>query len=418
MSQDIRRKKLEKIREKNTEPYPRDFVGRITINSALEKFNIIYNSAHRVENSAIIAGRVTGKRSHGDHLFLDLMDQTGQLQLHANKVSSSNLPLWLEISNLDIGDCIGCEGPLGQNPRGEPLLQVQNFILLAKCLIAPPDKHHGLKDPEMKYRHREIDLLSSADSRDLFKIRAEIVFAIRKFLNERNYVEIETPVLQPVYGGATAQPFTTLHNALGQKYYLGISSELYLKRALVGGFDRVYSVSRCFRNEGISPTHNPEFTNLEFFQTCATHETIRKLTHELITTISSKFATQSFTQEVISDFPAQDWPLSRKWIEDESIAQAWELYIDEIEIASGATDINDPDEQRERFLEKSAQRVNDNGQDFDKANPLDKNYIEALECGVLPWAGAGIGIDRLCMILMGKTNIRDVVMFPLLKNKP
>jgi lysyl-tRNA synthetase class 2 len=231
-------------------------------------------------------------------------------------------------------------------------------------------------------------------------------------------------VLQPIYGGATARPFITKHNALGQEFFLSISSELYLKRALVGGFDRVYSFSRCFRNEGISPTHNPEFTNLEIFESCKNGMQMNVFTKDLIKFLYDKFSKLPIGyQKLITAMPASDWPLSRKSETSDGTgpyAEAWEMYIDGMEIASGASDLNDPREQESRLKESEKNAIQE---DKDKNytgtiseyDPYDKNYIEALEQGLLPVAGVGIGVDRLCMLLLNKKNIRDTIMFPLLK---
>jgi lysyl-tRNA synthetase class II len=419
-----RQKKLDNL---IGEKYPREFPARETIKSVLWQYEGNKFAKERITPNLDpskpvynVAGRILARRNMGKNIFFDLMDQTGTIQLHADMtltygVRSGSRLLADLIHECDLGDCVGIEGTMTANPRGEPLLLICNWTLLAKALKEPGDKFHGVKDHEMKYRHRELDLLSSADSRAVFHKRAEIVFEIRKYLNDRDFIEIETPILQPIYGGATAKPFITKHKSLGQDFYLQISSELYLKRAMVGGFDRVYSFSRCFRNEGISPEHNPEFTNLEIFESCATHETVRKLVHELITHISSKFSTQSFTQNVVSDLPSDEWPLSRKWPKNESIAEAWELYAQsengDMEIASGATDLNDPREQESRLRKVYFSEEDEN------FNPFDPNYIEALEYGALPWAGVGIGIDRLCMLLLNRSNIREVILFPTLKNQ-
>lgn len=409
------------------EKYPREFSGRETIKSILSVKPIL---GHYPKNTYKIAGRISARRDHGNNIFFDIFDQTGTVQLHAKTGKDSNekeMSLFNRVWECDLGDMVGVSGTLGENPRGEVLFQITDWTLLAKALREPGDKFHGINDPEVKYRHRELDLLSSADSRAIFQKRAEIVFEIRKYLNDRDFIEIECPILQPIYGGATARPFKTRHNALGQDFFLSISSELYLKRAMVGGFDRVYSFSRCFRNEGISPTHNPEFTNLEIFASCKTSIDMKDFVLDLLNHIKYEYtsATNQFDYELKSNFPAADWPLSRKYTEPmndilkeegrtaNQYADAWELFINGMEIASGATDLNDPCEQAYRF-NRSWENKNMNDNEYD---PFDSNYIEALEQGALPWAGVGIGIDRLCMLLLGKTNIRDVVIFPTLKNQ-
>lgn len=417
--------KLEKLKESGKNTYLRDFPGRETIKSILRTSEVILKNDPSIFK---VAGRISARRDHGENIFFDIFDQTGSIQLHAKGEydNQKDHQTWLNIQECDLGDCVGVEGTLSQNPRGEPLLLISNWTLLAKALIEPPDKRHGITEPEVKYRHRERDLLSSANSRALFKTRAEIVFEIRKYLNERDFIEIETPILQPIYGGATARPFVTKHNALSQQFYLSISSELYLKRALVGGFDRVYAFSRCFRNEGISPEHNPEFTNLEIFETCKNGFQMNVLTEDLIKYLYNRFSISTeYQKKLITAMPASDWPLSRSSQTSDGTgpyAEAWELYINNMEIASGASDLNDPHEQEKRLKEsenRSKRLEKDNFGLYPKSqieyDPYDKNYIEALECGALPWAGVGIGIDRLVMLLTGKTNIKDVIMFPTLR---
>ena len=418
-------------RELKIRDYPRDFPGRRTIANTLDKYEFLKENnicVGKYNNSIIkIAGRVISRRDMGKNIFFDLMDQTGTIQLLAKRADLENGItkglLWKLINEADLGDCVGIEGTIGQNPRGEPLFIVSDWILLAKAIREPPDKHHGLNNPEMKYRHRELDLLSSADSRQLFKTRANVVQEIRNYLNDRDYIEIETPILQPIYGGATANPFITKHKSLRQEFYLSISSELYLKRALVGGFDRVYSISRCFRNEGISTEHNPEFTNVEIFATCETYETMARFVEHLLQHLWAKFGPENKPLNIDRRMGllSADWPLSRKHsykqfdfdegVKETKYAQAWEMYIDDMEIASGASDLNDPREQESR-LKGVWKDANEEGY-----NPYDQNYIEALEQGLLPVAGVGIGIDRLIMLLADKKNIRDVLMFPTLKDK-
>ena len=402
--------------------YPRDFPDRTSIS------NLLLPLDGYIKKDFRIAGRILARRNHGNNIFFDLVDQTGAIQLHAKADrNEANGEDWQfdKALEADLGDCVGVTGTLGQNPRGEPLFLISDWTLLAKAIREPPDKHHGLNNPGTKYRHRELDLLSSSDSRELFKTRAKIVQEIRNYLNDKDYVEIETPILQGVYGGATAQPFLTRHKSLGQDFFLSISSELYLKRALVGGFDRVYSISRCFRNEGISPEHNPEFTNIEIFATCETYDTMGKLTEELIMSLAKTHSTESFHLDRRMSLLSDDWPLSRKLtppyspnnvhVDPKKYAEAWEIYAltenGDMEIASGASDLNDPREQESR-LKGVWKDHNEEGY-----NPYDQNYIEALEQGLLPVAGVGIGLDRLVMLLTGKTNIRDVIAFPTLKDK-
>lgn len=424
--------RLEKL-EKLDDSYPRDFPGRENIGNIILEHKVAsdLNINDNLISAAIhrIAGRISARRDHGENIFFDIFDQTGLIQLLAKEqpAESKKNPDAIPgqagdaIEACDIGDMVGVEGTIGQNPRGEPLLLISNFITLAKALKDPPANFHGVKNPELKYRHREQDLLSSAETRELFKTRAQIVFEIRKYLNERDFIEIEAPILQPIYGGATAKPFVTHHNALSQDFFLSISSELYLKRSLVGGFDRVYSFSRCFRNEGISPTHNPEFTNLEIFESCKTAQDMEAFTNHIIHLLWEKFTpldSQPFIHIFNNSMPSSDWPLSRKDNVSHN-AEAWEMYINDIEIASGASDLNDPREQEARLKEsENNAKLTSPGNEKPDYDPYDQNYIEALEMGALPWAGVGIGIDRLVMLLAGHTNIRDVILFPTLKSLP
>lgn len=426
---DSRLQKLESIPEKDR--YPRDFPGRKRIKYVVWQYNSQQYAREKFpslkdDTKYKISGRISARRDHGNNIFFDIFDQTGSIQLHAKRevtpsvCTARNVEAWHNANECDLGDMVGITGTLTSNSRGEPLLLIQNWTLLAKALREPPDKFHGISRPESRYRHRELDLLSSADSREVFKKRAEIVFEIRKYLNDRDFIEIETPILQPIYGGATAKPFKTHHNSLGQDFFLQISSELYLKRAMVGGFDRVYSFSRCFRNEGISPTHNPEFTNLEIFENCKTAEDMKFFVDNLIYHLTKKTGSINYLEKPLIEFKSNllssDWPLSRKHNNDKKYAEAWELFINDMEISSGASDLNDPHEQEARLKESEEKGLITNldlePTEFD---PYDKNYIEALEQGALPWAGVGIGIDRLCMLLLDKDNIRDVLMFPTLR---
>lgn len=424
--------RFEKL-EKLSNPYPRDFPGRETIKSLTHDFSVARDlkmlDGNITKELRKIAGRISARRGHKDNIFFDIFDQTNSIQLHAKKLVDGFDPptWWTAVEEIDIGDMIGVEGALGVSRDGEPLLLIYNFITLAKALKDPPANFHGVKNPELKYRHREQDLFSSAETRELFKTRAQIVFEIRKYLNERDFVEIECPILQPIYGGATARPFKTSHNALGQDFFLSISSELYLKRAMVGGIDRVYSVSRCFRNEGISSEHNPEFTNLEIFETCKTADDMEIFTDKFIDHIAHSIGSLLPQRDFRSSMRSNDWPLSRKLSENDKYADAWELFINDMEIASGASDLNDPREQETRLKESEHKATavpvysglkNEHSKFPPDYDPYDQNYIEALECGALPWAGVGIGIDRLVMLLTGHANIRDVILFPTLRQIP
>lgn len=391
-----RRNKIQSLRDEGIDPYPSNFPGR-------EMISCLGDCESR------IAGRIVGRRFFGKMIFFDLEDSTGKIEIHLSKnnVSSDNFDLAYSCS---LGDFAGFIGYAGFNKREERNFICNNdFTLLAPSIRDLPEKFNGIKDDELRFNHREIEMASNKEVRDLFVFRSKVIREIRNYLEKENFLEVETPILQPIYGGATARPFVTYHNALGREFYLRISSELYLKRYLVGGLDKVFHIGKSFRNEGISPNHSPEFTMVEFFGTCMDDIDVAQITEDLILYLFDKFKIKipnfSFDRNLQSD----DWPLSRKKQDD--FSQAWEMYIDGIEIASGASDLNDPKEQSERFLEGSAVKVDD----FTEANPYDQTYIESLEYGLMPIAGVGIGIDRLVMLLSGRKSIREVTAFPAMR---
>ena len=474
----LRRKKLESLRAKGIEPFGTAFDVTGSIAEVREQF--------REGETRRVAGRITAHRDMGKSHFLDLRDVTGRIQIyiHAKEVGPELIDLFRLV---DIGDFIGVEGTCFVTKSGEPTVKVQTFQLLAKTLRPLPEKWHGLQDIEARYRQRYLDLLTNERSRAVFEKRIAIVRETRRFFEDRGFVEVETPILQSTAGGAAAEPFKTHHNALGIDLYLRIALELYLKRLLVGGFNKVFEINRNFRNEGISRKHNPEFTMLEAYWAYGDFEKIANLVEELICYLAEKIcgslsvehrdadgkvvrtinlkrpwqrvryrdlmrevagkdwfelspeqrrerAKKEFKLEVLpqlADFevtqhvfeklieertmdplfvthcPKELVPLAKQNAEDSSLVDVFELVINGVEIAPGYSELNDPLVQRQRLEEQAGE---------EKQN-IDEEFLLALEYGMPPAGGFGIGIDRLTMLLTGAESIRDVILFPLLRPK-
>jgi lysyl-tRNA synthetase, class II len=426
-----------------------------------------------------VAGRIAARRGSGKAAFLDLVDRTGRIQLHA-RVDVLGEELFGRLLALDLGDLLGVDGAVLRSRRGELSLRVDAYEILGKALRPPPDKHHGLTDVETRYRQRELDLIASEDARRRFVDRARIVSAIRAYLDGEGFVEVETPVLQPLYGGALARPFTTHHNALDRTFYLRIATELYLKRLIVGGLERVYELGKDFRNEGVSTRHNPEFTMVEWYEAYADYadeaarlermvagvaaaisyageidfaspwrrigfrEAIVQATgielaahpdgESLANAISerglelrtdglswpqladgllSKFVEPTLVQPTfVLDYPVALSPFARPHRAIEGLTERWEAYVGGMEIANAFSELTDPDEQRERF--EAQRRLALAGDE--ETQPHDELFLEALEHGLPPTGGVGVGIDRLVMVLTGQQSIREVVLFPALRS--
>ena len=435
-----------------------------------------------------LAGRLMAVRRMGKSMFCDLWDRTGKIQIQIRKDLVGDT-VYTRCKLLDIGDHIVVEGPRFTTRRGELSIQVHEIELAAKSLHPLPDKHGGFTDIEQRYRQRYVDLIVNRDVRETFVKRSRLVSFLRRFLESRRFMEVETPMLQSLIGGAAARPFTTHHNALDVDLYLRIAPELYLKRLIVGGFERVYEIGRNFRNEGLSTQHNPEFTMLEFYQAYATYEELMALTEEMLREASEaitgdskvKYGGWDGTPEVdldfsqpfaripvraglhdrrpdldlddrdqleaaaeeaglglntglpagklvmelfehyyepqmiqptfVVDFPAEVSPLSRRKDGQPGLTDRFELYVTGREIANGFTELNDPEDQRGRFRDQvEARRRGD-----DEAMDYDEDYCHALEIGMPPTAGEGIGIDRLTMLFSNAPSIRDVILFPLMR---
>lgn len=431
------------------------------------------DEAHRV------AGRVAARRGAGKAAFIDLVDRTGKIQLHA-RYDVLGEQAFAQLSELDLGDLIGVDGAaMRARKAGEPTLRVQSFQLLGKALRPPPDKHSGLTDVETRHRRRELDLIANEDVRQAFVNRAKIVAAVRAYLDGEGFIEVETPILQPLYGGALARPFTTHHNVLDRDLYLRIAPELYLKRLIVGGLERVYELGKDFRNEGISSKHNPEFTMVEWYEAYADYldeagrlegavrsaaqsvhyegeldfsspwrrvtfvEAVQEATGidllahgdaaslasaiaardpgirvaglswpQLADELLSKYVEPALIQPTfVLDYPIELSPFARAHRSKPKLAERWEAFAGGMEIANAFSELTDPDEQRLRF--EAQRRLAAEGDE--ETQPHDELFIEALEHGMPPTGGVGLGIDRLVMLLTDRPSIREVVLFPAMR---
>ncbi len=491
-----RRQKLDRIRGRGIDPYPYGYHRSHTTQQAVEKLKK-WESKDATEKAADrlagklqvnVAGRIMAIRRMGKSAFFDLRDGSGRIQLlfqDINQFDEKDLELF---KDLDIGDIIGVSGPLLWTKSGEPTVWVAEFTLLAKSLQPLPEKWHGLSDVDKRYRQRYLDLIANAEAKEIFRVRSQVIAAIREFLNQRGFLEVETPVLQPLAGGALARPFTTHHHALDQDFYLRIALELHLKRLIIGGFDKVYELGRIFRNEGISTKHNPEFTMLESYEAYVDYQDVMKMLERMVSLIARKimgryeiefgdnnlnfkppwqrlelrqaiikYSGIDFEQypdadslraemlklkmevdpqkdrgrlidELIStfvepnmiqptfllDYPVEMSPLAKTKPGNQRMVERFEAFAGGMEIANAFTELNDPIEQRERFLQQQKERKPED----ETTETIDQDFLLALEYGMPPTGGLGVGIDRLVMLLTGQQSIRQVILFPQLREKP
>ncbi len=484
----VRRKKIQDFRQKNVNPFrvsipPKHLAANLHASYAaftkeeLDAKRTPLESAPRFS----VAGRVLLHRSFGKSTFMTIRDRSGRIQLfcQATKLDEASYDL---VKHMDLGDIVYAEGTIFKTKTGELSLDCEKLALLTKNSRPLPEKFHGLTDIEARYRQRYVDLICNDEVKKVFETRSKIIQEMRNFFNEREYLEVETPMLHPLVGGATARPFKTYHNTLKMELFMRIAPELYLKRLVVGGFDRVYEINRCFRNEGISIKHNPEFTMLEFYEAYATYEDLMRLTEDLFERLAMKILGSTeityethavslrkpykrmtvlealkshsvenasdkttlvgllkkkgvklkghesvpdlqwlcFEQYVedqliqptfITDHPIEISPLSRRSDTRPEIAERFELYIAGREIANGFNELNDPEDQKSRFMDQLKRKAAGD----EEATDYDEDYIRALEYGLPPTAGEGIGIDRLTMLLTNSSSIRDVILFPQMR---
>jgi lysyl-tRNA synthetase class 2 len=476
-----RRAKLERLRADGIDPFPHSFPGVEPL-ASVAAGHVNLQAGEETTVAHRVAGRIAARREAGRAAFIDLVDRSGRLQLHA-RVDELGDEGFDRLVGLDLGDIIGVDGVAIRTRRGELSLRVEAFTVLAKSLRPPPDKYHGLSDVETRFRQRELDLIANEETRALFMARAAIVTAVRRTLDDDGFIEVETPILQPIYGGALARPFTTHHNALDRELYLRIATELYLKRCIVGGLERVYELGKDFRNEGLSPKHNPEFTVVEWYAAYSDYEdearrleavvgaaaatldggagspidfaapwrrlklrdAIREQSgidfgelHDrdalagavtasglaiptegrtwpmLVDDLLSTYVEPTLKEPTfLFDYPVEMSPFAKAHRSEPGLVERWEAFAGGVEIANAFTELNDPDEQRARFV---AQREQAAAGD-EETQPFDEAFLEALEQGMPPTGGVGLGIDRLVMLLLGASSIREAVLFPAMRDR-
>ncbi|MBU5313280.1 lysine--tRNA ligase [Tissierella carlieri] len=475
----MRREKLKELIQKGKNPF------------LVEKFDYTHHSStikdkfEELDGKKVaVAGRVMSRRGHGKVSFIDLQDSEGRIQIFA-KQDVLGEEAYKDLSLLDLGDIIGVNGEVFKTNAGEISIRAEEIIIMSKSLQILPEKFHGLKDQDLRYRQRYVDLIVNPEVKETFIIRTKIIKAVREYLDEKGFLEVETPILSPIAGGANARPFATHHNALDIDMYLRIANELYLKRLIVGGFEKVYEMGRMFRNEGMSPKHNPEFTNIELYQAYVDYEEMMRLTENLFAYVAEKAlgttkinyqgteielsppwrrldmedAVKEFTgvdfstintdeeaiaiakakgleikpgmtrghiiSEMFEEFceahliqptfitghPVEISPLAKRNPEDPRKTNRFEAFINTWELANAFSELNDPIDQRQRFEDQVKQK--DLGDD--EAHPMDTDFLNAIEVGLPPTGGLGIGIDRMIILLTDQPSIRDILLFPTMK---
>ncbi len=488
-----KRKKLHAMKEKGINPFPYSFDRNVKIQELIFQYSSVLSAGDKkTETHYKVAGRLMTLRSMGKASFFNVQDQTGSLQVYIKpeELSEKDRDAF---GLIDLGDIVGIEGFIFKTQKGELSLHCKAFHVLTKTLEPLPEKFHGIADVEIKYRHRHLDLISDADSRKVFETRSRIIREIRNFLDARGFLEVETPVLQPIYGGASAFPFSTHHRALDMKLFMKISPELYLKRLIVGGFEKVYEIGKNFRNEGIDRSHNPEFTMLEYYEAYTDYNYQMKQFEDLVSTLALKVtgsmkvkyqgkdidftppwrrltimdglkeyakvdgetvSTELLLQELkkypdvfhkvvdpqgkpkvsrgemlirlfeatveehlwqptfVLDHPVEISPLTKAHRTKPGLVERFEPFAACMEIGNAYSELNDPEEQYERLKEQEAKRVVD-----EEAQPMDEDFIHAIDTGMPPTGGVGLGVERIVMILTDRPSIRDIILFPTMKFK-
>ena len=486
---DARLAKLQRIRARSQDPYPPRYRRTHTASQALAQFGATEEAGVQdpdlAPSTVSVAGRLVANRAMGKATFAHIQDGSGRLQLYF-RIDRLGEEKYRSYEDFDLGDFIGATGRLFRTRTGELTVEVEDFVILAKALHPLPEKWHGLVDTEKRYRQRYLDLIANEEARRVFAIRSRIISCVRRFLDQRGFMEVETPVLQPVYGGAFARPFVTHHHSLDQRMYLRIATELYLKRLVIGGFERVYEIGKDFRNEGLSTKHNPEFTVLEAYQAYGDYNDMMSLTEEMVCStaqevlgatritfqgsqidltppwrrlplaqslqeyasldlasypdartlaevlrerglsadpsigwgklvdlaISAWVEPRLIQPTFLIDYPLELSPLAKRKPEDPSLVERFEPILGGMEMGNAFTELNDPLDQRERFEEQVQARAAGD----EEAQPMDTDFLLALEHGMPPTGGLGLGIDRLVMLLTDQSSIREVILFPQLRN--
>lgn len=483
----VRREKMNTMRENGLDPFGKRFDRTNSIQELIEQYGELEKEDLEAKDVSVsLAGRMMTKRGKGKAGFANIQDLTGQIQVYIRQDAIGE-DSYKVFDSSDLGDIIGVEGTLFKTKVGELSVKVQNFVFLTKALRPLPDKFHGLKDVEQRYRQRYLDLIVSQESKETFITRSRIIQSMRRYLDDHGYLEVETPMMHAIAGGASARPFITHHNALDMPLFMRIAIELHLKRLIVGGLEKVYEIGRVFRNEGVSTRHNPEFTMIELYEAYADYRDIMSLTENLIAHIAQEvlgtttiqygeyevdlkpewkrlhmvdaikeytgvdfwkemsveearnlakehgveikesmlyghIVNEFFEQKIedkliqptfIYGHPVEISPLAKKNDEDSRFTDRFELFIVAREHANAFTELNDPIDQRERFEEQLKEREQGN----DEAHMMDDDFVEALEYGMPPTGGLGIGIDRIVMLLTNSPSIRDVLLFPLMRHR-
>lgn len=476
--------KLKKLIEQGIDPFPHNFKKLQNLNDCKKEVES-KEAGEKTEIQVQVAGRLMTKRPMGKAAFFNIQDESGSMQVYLKKSELSDIDL-KSFEEIDIGDFVGINGFLFKTKKGEPSIHATNFKILCKTLEPLPEKYHGITDKELRYRYRHLDLVMNPETQKVFKMRSKIISSFRKYLDTRGFLEVETPTLQPIYGGAAAYPFSTHHRALDMKLFLKISPELYLKRLIVGGFEKVYEIGKNFRNEGVDRSHNPEFTMLEYYEAYTDYEDQMKQFEDIIAFVAKEATggtvveyagkkldlsppwkrisvydaikeygdgldvTKKSEKELldlvlkldpkykgnkshayltmelfdhyvepkiwdpvfITDFPKEISPLTKAHRSKEGLVERFEPICAGMEIGNSYTELNDPLDQRDRLKAQEALRVVD-----EEAQPMDEDFLHAIEVGMPPTGGVGIGVERIVMLLTGQNSIRDILFFPTMRHK-